>query len=115
VNITHQGDILFATWFTYEAGGTTAAPAKGMWLVMSNGSRTASGVYSGPLYRTTGPPFDAVPFTPIVFPGNYTTVGTLTFTFSDANNATLSYTVNGISQTKAITRYIYASPVTVCR
>ena len=115
MNITHQGDILFATWFTYEAGGTSAAPAKGMWLVMSNGNRTAPGVYSGTLYRTNGPAFDAVPFTPIAFPANYTTVGTLTFTFTDANNGTMSYTVNGISQTKSITRYVYSSPVTVCR
>lgn len=115
MNITHQGDILFATWFTYEAGGTTAAPAKGMWLVMSNGNRTAPGVYSGTLYRTTGPAFSSVPFTPIVFPANYTTVGSVTFTFTGANSGTMAYTVNGVSQTKSIMRYIYATPSTVCR
>jgi hypothetical protein len=86
-----------------------------MWLVMSNGNRTAPGVYSGTLYRTMGPAFNSVPFTSIVFPANYTTVGTLSFSFSDANTATMSYTVNGISQTKTIMRYIYASPATVCR
>src|SRR5258708_2919415 len=113
VNITHQGDILFATWFTYEAGGTAATPAKGMWLVMSNGSKTAPGVYSGDLQRTTGPAFSAVPFDPTLVMRN--TVGNATFTFTDANTGTFRYTVNGITQTKPIKRLSYGSPTTVCR
>jgi hypothetical protein len=107
VNLTHQGDILFATWFTYQAGG------KGQWLVMSNGNKTAPGVYTGGLQRTTGPAFSAVPFNPDGV--TRTTVGSATFTFSDANNGTFAYTVDGISQTKPITRYIYSTPTTVCQ
>src|SRR5258706_10353059 len=52
VNITHQGSILFASWFTYDRGGT------GMWLVMSNGTQTSPGNFIGTLYRTMGPRFD---------------------------------------------------------
>jgi hypothetical protein len=109
VNITHQGDILFATWFTYQAGG------KGMWLVMSNGNKTGDGVYAGDLQRTTGPnAFSATtPFNPNLV--QRTTVGNATFTFSDANSGTFRYTVNGITQTKNITRLAFASPVTVCK
>jgi len=44
-----------------------------------------------------------------------TAVGVATFTFSDGNNATFAYTVNGISQNKAITREIFAAPGTVCQ
>ena len=62
VNITHQGDILFATWFTYDVDGS------GMWLVMSDGNQTAPNKYEGPLYRTTGPGFNAQTFTPITNP-----------------------------------------------
>jgi cytochrome c553 len=113
VNITHQGDILFATWFTYEAGGSTAAPAKGMWLVMSAGLKTAPGVYTGELQRTTGPAFSAVPFNPSLV--TRTTVGSATFAFTDANSGTFSYTVNGVSQSKPITRLNFSSPTTVCR
>ena len=113
VNITHQGDILVATWFTYAAGGTAAAPGKGMWLIMSRGEKTAPGVYSGDLQRTTGPAFSAVPFNPDLV--MRTTVGNATFTFSDANNGTFRYTVDGIMQTKPITRLLYATPTTVCR
>ncbi len=107
VNLTHQGDILFATWFTYQAGG------KGQWLVMSNGTKTAPGVYTGGLQRTTGPAFSAVPFNPNSV--TRTTVGSATFTFSDVNNATFAYTVDGVSQSKRITRYVYSSPTTVCQ
>lgn len=107
VNITHQGEILFATWFTYGANG------KGMWLVMSDGARTGASTYSGPLYRTTGPAFNANPWSPsgvTVIP-----VGTATFSFTDANNGTFSYAVDGVSQSKPITRQVYAAPATVCR
>jgi hypothetical protein len=41
-------------------------------------------------------------------------VGTATFTFNDGNDASFAYTVNGISQTKAITRQVFQAPGTVC-
>jgi hypothetical protein len=107
VNITHQGDILFATWFTYGADG------RGMWLVMSNGGRTTANTYSGTLYRTRGPAFNASPWD-----GNQvivTEAGSATFTFSDANNGTFTYTVDGVTQSKPITRQVFGTPVTVCR
>ena len=95
LNITHQGSTLFATWFTYDTDGSD------MWLVMSNGARTGAGTYSGALYRTTGPGFSAANFTSIV-PSNYTQVGTLTVAFTDANSGTMTYTVNGVTQSKPI-------------
>jgi hypothetical protein len=44
-----------------------------------------------------------------------TTVGTATFTFTDGNTGTFNYTVNGVTQTKAITREIFVAPGTVCQ
>jgi hypothetical protein len=108
INLTHQGTTLFATWFTYDADGS------GMWLVMSNGAQTSPGNFSGALYRTVGPAFSANPFNSIAFPANYATVGTLSLSFTDANNGTMSYTVNGATQAKAITRFIYAAGGTNC-
>jgi hypothetical protein len=107
VNVTHQGDILFVTWFTYDANG------KGMWLVGSEVRRTTGNTFSGSLFSTTGPAFNATPFNPSLV--HVTSVGTVTLTFSDANNGTFAYTVNGVSQTKPITRQVYSSPTTVCR
>jgi hypothetical protein len=42
-------------------------------------------------------------------------VGTVTLTFSDTNNGTFAYTVDGVSQAKPITRQVYSTPTTVCR
>jgi hypothetical protein len=107
VNVAHQGDIIFITWFTYGADG------RGMWLVGSNLSRTAPGTFSGPLYRTTGPAFSANPWNSNGVA--QTQVGNATFTFSDLNNGSFAYTVDGISQTKSITRLVFSQPTTVCR
>lgn len=106
INLTHQGDTIFATWFTYDSDHTP------MWLVVT-APKTAPGVYSGTLYRTTGPPFNAVPFNPQAVVA--TAAGSATLTFRDGNDATFAYTVNGIAQAKAITREVFAPPGTVCQ
>jgi predicted dienelactone hydrolase len=105
--LTHQGDAIFAGWFTYDADG---AP---LWLT-GLATKTAPGVYSGTLIRTTGPAFDARPFDPARV--TRTPVGTLTLTFANGNAATFAYTVNGAAQTKTITRALVHPPAgTVCQ
>ena len=108
INFAHQGDQIFASWFTYDLNG------KAWWLVMS-ANRVAHGVYSGTLFQGTGPSFDTVPFPPLGTPGGAagSSVGTGTLTFSDANNGAFSYTVNGIAQTKSITRETFG-PLPTC-
>jgi len=108
LNITHQDDILFATLFTYDLTG------KGMWLVMSNGSlQISNGAYSGDLYRTRGSAFNANPFIPLAA-SDLTKVGTMQLRFSDGVNGTLTYSVNGITVTKAITRQTFAPSAASC-
>ena len=106
INFTHQGDTIFATWFTYDHDRTP------MWLVVT-ANKTAPGTYTGTLYRTTGPAFNAVPFNPAAVVG--TNVGTATLTFTDGNTASFAYTVNGVSQVKTIIREIFRPPGTVCQ
>ncbi|MGE5616265.1 MAG: peptidoglycan DD-metalloendopeptidase family protein, partial [Bacillota bacterium] len=96
VNLAHQGDILFATWFTYGSGG------KGQWLVGSNVARGPMGDFSGTLYRTTGTPFNLINGTPAVTSG-LANAGQVTFTFSDGEHGRMNYTVDGVTQSKAIT------------
>ena len=105
INFMQEGSTIFATWFTYDVDGSP------MWLVVT-APNTGPGVYSGTLYRTTGPAFNTVPFVPAGVVA--TAVGTATFTFSDGNNASFAYTVNGVSQVKPITREVFQNPGTVC-
>jgi hypothetical protein len=85
-----------------------------MWLVMSGGAMQSDGVtFSGDLYRTTGPAFNANPFTPIG-PSNITRVGTMTASFANVNYGTLTYSVNGVEVTKAIERQVYGSRAASC-
>jgi hypothetical protein len=106
VNFTHQGDTIFATWFTY---GVDSAP---LWLSATT-AKVAAGRYVGDVYRTTGPAFNATPF----IPTNVTAakVGNLTLTFANGNSGTFDYTVDGVHQTKPITRQVFRSPGTLCQ
>ena len=79
INFAHQGDTIFATWFTYDLTG------KGLWLVMA-ASLTATGTYTGTLVQTTGPPFNSVPFNPAQVVGTAVGTGTLTLHRSQYGN-----------------------------
>jgi lysyl endopeptidase len=104
VNVAHQGNALFATLYTYDLNG------QGLWLSMSNGALVGSRTYSGTLYRSSGPAFNANPW------GSYALqpVGTMTFSFSDGNNGTLTYSVNGLQVVKSIKRFVFSTPLPLC-
>ena len=104
LNTTHQGSILFATLFIYDSDGQP------LWLVASNLSDMGDYVYSGPLYRTDGPPFNQVPWTPI----GYEQVGTMTISYDSADSGFLTYSVNGSTVNKTFVRMVFANPVPTC-
>jgi hypothetical protein len=105
VNIAHQGETLFITWFTYGADG------KPLWLAAVL-QKVATNVYAGEVFTTTGPAFDAVPFDSKAV--TETTVGTVTLTFFLGGNAYFAYAVNGVAQSKYLTRQLFAEPVPTC-
>ena len=105
ITLTHQGDVIFGTWFTYGADG------RPLWFTIE-ARQTVGNVFTGPVRVYTGPPFNAVPFDPAKVTG--TIVGTATFSFADGNNATFAYTVGAVTQSKQITREVWAPPGTVC-
>jgi hypothetical protein len=100
INFAHQGDVIFATWFTYDSIG------RPWWLSMT-ANKIADNAYSGTLYQTRGPAFNAVPFSPSLVVS--TPLGTATISFTDANDGTFSYTVNGTTQTKSLTRQVFGT------
>jgi hypothetical protein len=99
IDLAHQGNVIFATWFTHDANGNA-------WYLTMTAFQTGPGTFTGTLYRTTGPPLDAA-FDPAQV--QRTEVGSGTLSFSDADHGTLSYTVNGISQAKPITRQVFGT------
>jgi hypothetical protein len=95
--ITQQFGNIFLAWYVYDASG------KPFWYVAPSCTMSGSSC-SGTLYRTTGPPFG-----PPLDPANVHAfaVGSAIVSFVDANNAVLSYTVDGVSATKVITRQLF--------
>jgi hypothetical protein len=104
INITQQGSIAFATLFTYDTNG------QGLWLVMSKGDETASGGFTGPLYKLTGPAFNASPWTAV----SLQQVGTMTLAFTTGSAGTLTYTYNGVTVAKPIERQVFGQLRTDC-
>ena len=107
MSFTHQGDIIFATWFTYSGGGP-------FWFSMT-AQQQSDGSFAGPVDWTDGPSFNTKPFDPAhVVHGM---IGTGRLTFADANNVTFTYSdfyFFGHPLVKTLTPFVYASPVPVC-
>jgi len=111
VNLSHQGAIIFVTWFTYALQGNA------IWM-SATAVQTAPNAYSGDLYRTSGPAWGSLPFDSSAV--SYIRLGTMRLAFIDGNNALFSYNINSqgaggsSSQTKEITRQVFREPGTVC-
>jgi hypothetical protein len=100
----HPSDTLVAVWLVYDAGG------KPVWYTLQPGQWTSSQTFTGPIYKTTGPYFGG-PFDPSAVGVTKVGIGTLEFVvnFGDGftashDHGTFSYTVEGVTATKAITR-----------
>ena len=91
--IQHASNNIFGVIYTYDA------PNRPMWYVLPGGTWTSSATFTGKLYRVTGSPGNAA-----FRPGDVTEVGTATLLFNGANNATLTYSVDGVQVSKVIER-----------
>ncbi len=97
LSINQQYRTLFAVWYTYGVYGQP------VWYVMPGGSWSGD-TYTGTLYRTTTRPFEFL--TGVFDPGAVTTtpVGSMSLRFAGTGAATMSYTVDGVAGSRAITR-----------
>jgi hypothetical protein len=108
MSITHQGNTIFAAWYTYRADGTP------QWLSAAVTQSVASATtFTGALLRTQGTPLAQINGAPASI-GAAANVGTIEFTFTDGQTATMKYTLDGVTQTKPIKRFVFATPQTVC-
>jgi cytochrome c553 len=91
--IQHDSNVIFGVIYTYNV------PNRPMWYVLPGGTWTSSTTFTGNLFRVTGSPAN-MPFRG----GDVAQVGTATLLFNGADNATLTYSVDGVQVTKAIAR-----------
>ena len=105
VSITQHGRAQFVVLFVYDASGNP------IWYVLPEGTWNATNTaFTGALYQPTGSPFSSyntASFRPLGVTGS--TVGSATITYTSANAATLTYTINGISGSKSIIRQAFAT------
>ncbi len=95
MQLVQNNNFVFATLFIYGANG---APT---WLTAEM-NNVGGFTWSGPLYATTGPSFAAPSFDPNLV--NAQQVGSMTFTLVNIADGTVTYTVNGTTITKNVTR-----------
>jgi len=101
VSFTQRRNVVFGAWYTYDSAG------KPKWYVASNcalpaGVTGTSGTCTGQLFQVTGPTFFTGTFNPSM--DNVAAVGTFSVAFTDANHATMTYSVNGTGRTVPIVR-----------
>lgn len=104
MSLTQQGPIVFVAWYTYDETG------KPTWLVMSSCPLIGSAC-TGDIYKVSGGTSLGVPWngaSKVV-----TKVGTGTLSFSDNDTGTFSYSVNGGSGMRTITRQFFANGTTL--
>ena len=97
ISLTQQFGTIFAAWYTYDSTG------KAIWYVVPNCPVSGAGC-SGSLYQVTG----GKPLTSAWTGTNPAViVGSVTFAFTNAANGTMSYLLNGVNASRAITRQVY--------
>jgi Bacterial Ig-like domain (group 3) len=95
IAIAQQERNLFAVWYTYDANG------KPTWFVVSNG-KWDENVFTGDVYTTTSSAWIGTSYDANLFKLNK--VGVLTITFTDQENAIMTTTIDGVTQSKPIYR-----------
>jgi hypothetical protein len=108
LSLAQQGTTIFAAWYTYRADGSA------QWISGAAAALTgAPNKFSGQLVRTTGSPILNINGAAATT-GPAVPIGSVDFTFTDGQTGSMSYTVDGVTQTKPIKRFVFSSPQTVC-
>jgi cytochrome c5 len=94
--IQHPSNKLFAVMYTYEA------PNRATWFVLPDGAWSSPFVYTGAIYRASGPALSNPAFNPALV--RVSQLGLATLTFTDRNNGTFAFTIDGVRVTKTISR-----------
>ncbi len=97
----HANDVQFNALYVYDNTG------RPVWYVMPGGTWSNNfTTFSGLLYQPTGAPLNNYNAASMVVGAS---PGTVTINFTSSSTATLTYTINGISGTKSISRQSFAA------
>jgi hypothetical protein len=107
INFIHQDKTIFFAWYTYNEQGEP------LWYSGTVNQVAGTERFEGAINRTRGRPLPLINGSPAVI-GSAEEVGRASITFTDGERASLTYTIGSITQTKAITRFNFADPLTVC-
>jgi hypothetical protein len=106
IGLVHQGDTIFASWFTYAADSKPT-----WWTAVAN--KVAAQSYAGTFYQSSGPVLTSVPFDPSQVV--HTPVGNINLSFSNGNAGSFAYNINGVMGSKAISRMVFRGGGTTCQ
>jgi hypothetical protein len=102
LGLAQQGDVLFATLFTFDAQGRDA------WLVASSVTRQDGAAFAGDLYRTS---LAAAGSTKGV---KVATAGSIALAFADGEHATATFSIDGRSETHSLVRQVFGPSAPLC-
>ncbi|HVE50151.1 MAG TPA: hypothetical protein VNG69_11100 [Casimicrobiaceae bacterium] len=95
-----QNNTMFVTFYVF---GTDGRPT---WFTgLTNATTPGGATFTGTLIATTGP-FYGGPFAP---PAVNRNAGTLTFTATSPTTATVTYTIDGVTVTKSVQRFLLST------
>jgi hypothetical protein len=100
-----QGNVLLPTWFTYDAQGQAS------WFVVGSAALQADGSYRGDVFRYSGVPFGQITGRAWETGG---AVGTARLRFPSRDRMQFDYTVDGVSQSKELDRFVFGDNQLEC-
>jgi hypothetical protein len=106
INLTQQGNTIFATWFTYVDQG------RPVWFYLI-ANQVNTNRFSGRFVATSGVPFYQINNSRALM--NTADIGSGSLTFQDGEHARFDYNVLGVAGSKLIQRQVFASPATHCQ
>ena len=110
INLFHQDNLIFATWFTYGANG------RDNWYTVSPAEAQPDGSFTGLIYQvTSGTPYNQINGAPAFPAGGAPSVGNMTFRFTNGERGSMTYTIGNVTQTKNFERQQFSSPAQICR
>ena len=99
VALYQQGASVGGSWYTYGEDG------KATWFLIAGGGWQNATTYSGTLVAARGSPMIGTAYDPAMYTGK--NAGSISIVFTDASTAVMTYSVNGVEQSKSLTRLVF--------